>query len=101
MRPTHPGDPAAFRAPRELDVLVPSRNRAAELAATLSGLAAQEPGFGVAVSDQSDERPAWAEPAVAGVVRVLRHRGHPVLLDWNLPRRGLAENRAHLLSFSE
>jgi Glycosyl transferase family 2 len=86
----------------ELDVLVPSRNRPAELTATLAGLAAQEGagGFGVVVSDQSDERPAWSHPAVAGTVRILRHAGHPVHLDWHQPRRGLAENRAHLLSRS-
>ncbi len=106
-RPLHPGDRATFRVERELDVLVPTRNRVAELTATLSGLAAQsaeghgeEESFGVAVSDQSDERPAWSDAAAAGMVRILRHRGHRVLLDWHQPRRGLAENRAHLLSLS-
>jgi glycosyltransferase involved in cell wall biosynthesis len=105
-RPFDPGEPAAFRAPRELDVLVPSRNRSTELIATLSGLAAQGSRagagrFGVVVSDQSDERPVWSHPAVAGMVRILRHLGHPVLLDWHQPRRGIAENRSHLLSRSQ
>jgi GT2 family glycosyltransferase len=100
-----PGDPAAFRAERDLDVLIPTRNRATELAATLAGLAAQDltgpaGGFGVVVSDQSDGEPAWRHAAVAGMVRVLRHRGHPVLLDGHLPRRGVAENRGHLLASS-
>jgi glycosyltransferase involved in cell wall biosynthesis len=94
------GDRAAFRAPRDLDVLVPTRNRATELAATLAGLAAQEEEFGVAVSDQSDGEPAWRDAAVAGMVRVLRHRGHPVLLDEHRVRRGVAENRGHLLAAS-
>lgn len=122
MRPLDPGEAAAFRAARELDVLIPSRNRPAELAAVLAGLAAQtavpgasEPatagggyadgawvgGFGIVVSDQSDGAPSWTHPAVAGMVRVLRHLGHPVLLEWHQPRRGVAENRAHLLSRSQ
>ncbi|MGN9909761.1 glycosyltransferase family 2 protein [Phytohabitans sp. LJ34] len=100
-RPLDTGDPAAFRAPREVDVLVPTRNRPAALATTLAGVAAQEGvPFGVAVSDQSDGPPGWTDPAAAGMVRVLRHRGHPVLLGRHQPRRGLAEHRAHLLARS-
>jgi len=101
-RPLDPGLPDAFGVARQLDVLIPTRNRPAELAVTLSGLAAQDApaGFGVAVSDQSDGEPSWRHPAVAGVVRVLRHRGHPVLLTRRLPRRGLAEHRAYLLGLS-
>ncbi|MFY1688404.1 glycosyltransferase family 2 protein [Plantactinospora sp. WMMB782] len=102
-----------------LDVLVPTRDRPAELAVTLAGLAAQYPAepataggpapedgrsgsaaFGVVVSDQSDGKPGWAAPAAAAMVRVLRHRGHPVLLTRRLPRRGLAEHRAYLLDAS-
>jgi Glycosyl transferase family 2 len=101
VRHLDPGDPAGFAAVRELDVLVPTRHRPAELAATLAGLAGQDAGpFGIAVSDQSDGEPAWRHPAVAGMVRVLRHRGHPVLLTQHLPRRGLAEHRASLLGRS-
>lgn len=101
-RPLAPGTPTEFRRDRLLDVLIPTRNRAAELAVTLTGLAAQEgvPGFGVAVSDQSDGEPAFAHPAVATMARVLRHRGHPVLLTRRLPRRGMAEHRAYLLDTS-
>ncbi|WP_405102687.1 glycosyltransferase family 2 protein [Micromonospora sp. NBC_01412] len=101
-RPLVPGDAAEFRRERQLDVLVPTRNRPAELAVTLSGLATQEgvPGFGVVISDQSDGDPAYAHPAAATMVRALRHRGHPVLLTRRLPRRGLAEHRAYLLDLS-
>ncbi|MFG1953177.1 glycosyltransferase [Micromonospora sp. NPDC048830] len=101
-RPLDLGTVARFRRERQLDVLIPTRNRPAELAVTLSGLAAQEgvPGFGVAVSDQSDDLPAYAHPAAATMVRALRHRGHPVLLTRRLPRRGLAEHRAYLLDLS-
>ncbi|SCL57351.1 Glycosyltransferase like family 2 [Micromonospora citrea] len=101
-RPLDPGTAERFRAQRLLDVLVPTRNRPAELAVTLSGLAAQEgvPGFGVVVSDQSDGAAAYRHPAAATMVRALRHRGHPVLLTRRLPRRGLAEHRAYLLAAS-
>ena len=101
-RPLDPGTPGRFRQHRRLDVLIPTRNRPAELAVTLSGLAAQEgiPGFGVVVSDQSDGEPAYAHPAAATMVRALRHRGHPVLLTRRLPRRGLAEHRSYLLAQS-
>ncbi|MER5458839.1 glycosyltransferase family A protein [Micromonospora sp. NPDC002389] len=101
-RPLDTGDHADFRADRLLDVLVPTRDRPAELAVTLSGLAAQEgvPGFGVVVSDQSDGDPGYAHPAAATMVRALRYRGHPVLLTRRLPRRGLAEHRAALLAAS-
>ncbi|MEV6376967.1 glycosyltransferase [Micromonospora musae] len=101
-RPLDPGTPEQLRADRLVDVLIPTRNRPAELAVTLSGLAAQEevPGFGVVVSDQSDGEPAYAHPAAATMVRALRHRGHPVLLTRRLPRRGLAEHRAYLLAAS-
>ncbi|MER7455703.1 glycosyltransferase family A protein [Micromonospora sp. NPDC126480] len=101
-RPLDLGAPDRFRADRHLDVLIPTRNRPAELAVTLSGLAAQEGvgDFGVVVSDQSDGEPAYAHPAAATMVRALRHRGHPVLLTRRLPRRGLAEHRASLLAAS-
>jgi hypothetical protein len=101
-RPLDAGDPRRFTVPRELDVLIPARDRPAELAATLAGLAAQETDepFGVMVSDQSDEIPAWQDPAAGGLVRALRYRGHPVLLCHHLPRRGVAEQRAFLLAHS-
>jgi hypothetical protein len=99
-RPLDPSDPRRFTEARDLDVLVPTRNRPAELAATLAGLAGQAEEFGVVVSDQSDVVPGWQDPAPGGLVRVLRHRGHPVLLRHHLPRRGMAEQRAFLLRHS-
>jgi Glycosyl transferase family 2 len=105
-RPFPLGDPVCFTEPRDLDVLIPTRDRVAELTAVLAALASQRAGtagtrdFGVAISDQSTGEPAWCHPAVAGMVRILRQRGHPVLLEQHLPRRGLAEQRAFLLSRS-
>lgn len=82
----------------ELDVLIPNYGRAAELAVTLSGLAAQDgPAFSVIISDQTDGAPAWEQPAVAAMARVLEAQGRPVRLERHLPRRGLAEQRDFLL----
>jgi GT2 family glycosyltransferase len=88
--------------PVSVDVLVPTRNRPAELAVTLAGLAAQSnPAFRVLVSDQSTELPDWQHPAVAAMVRVLQAQGRPVLLLRHVPRRGLAEHRQFLLDQSD
>jgi Glycosyl transferase family 2 len=102
-RPLAAGDPRRFAAPRQLDVLIPTRDRPAELAATLAGLAGQELAepFGVVVSDQSETIPGWQDPAPGGLVRAMRYRGHPVLLRHHLPRRGIAEQRAFLLRHSQ
>ena len=101
-RPLDRGDTAQFPRARPIDVLIPTRDRPAELATTLAGLAAQTdvPSFGVVVSDQSDGDPPWRHPAVASMVRALRHQGRPVLLRQNLPRRGMAHQRAFLLGHS-
>ncbi|MDQ0925369.1 GT2 family glycosyltransferase [Pseudarthrobacter sp. W1I19] len=85
----------------DVDVLVPTCNRPAELAVTLSGLAGQaNPSFRVVVSDQSSGAPAWEHPAAAAMVRVLEAQGRPVTLLRHLPRRGLAEHRQFLLDQS-
>ena len=44
---------------------------------------------------------AWRHPAVASMVRALRHQGRPVLLRQNHPRRGMAHQRAYLLAHSQ
>jgi GT2 family glycosyltransferase len=61
-RPLDPGDPAGFRRPRLLDVLIPTRNRPAELAVTLAGLAAQRADR-TPRADPADGRAARTEPA--------------------------------------
>ena len=100
-RPEAPASPATAggtRAP--LDVLVPCRDRPAELAVTLSGLAAQtDADFAVVLSDQSDE-PVWENPSVTSMIRVLRAQGRSVACERNLPRRGLAQQRQFLLEHS-
>lgn len=82
----------------EVDVLIPSCDRPAELAVTLAGLAGQaEPALAVVVSDQSSGSPGWEHPAAEAMVRVLRAQGRRVTLLRRLPRRGLAEHRQFLL----
>lgn len=84
-----------------IDVLVPTCDRPAELAVTLSGLAAQDfADFRVIVSDQSTREPGYETPAAKAMVHVLERSGHPVRPTRNLPRRGLAHQRWHLLEHS-
>lgn len=87
-------------SPADLDILVPSYRRPAELAVTLAGLAGQsDADFGVVIADQSSE-PVWGTPAVAAMVRVLEAQGRDVRCRRNLPRRGLAHQRQYLLESS-
>jgi GT2 family glycosyltransferase len=88
------------RPARGLDVLVPTRDRPVELAATLAGLAAQEHPFGLVVSDQSDGPASFDTPPAQTLLRALRATGHPVRTVRHRPRRGLAEHRASLLARS-
>jgi GT2 family glycosyltransferase len=85
-------------ADARLDVLIPTRDRAAALAVTLAGLAAQDdPPFSVIVSDQSSA-PVADDPCVAAMVRVLRAQGRRVDVLRHTPPRGMAEQRQFLLS---
>ncbi|HWU20218.1 MAG TPA: glycosyltransferase family 2 protein [Nocardioides sp.] len=86
--------------PAEVDVLIPTIGRIAELAVTLAGLCAQDdPAFSVVVSDQSPDGAASQAPAVQAMVRVLRAQGREVRL-LRHERRGLAEHRQFLLDQS-
>jgi GT2 family glycosyltransferase len=86
----------------EIDVLIPTRNRPAELATVLAGLAAQQfVDFGVLVSDQSDEDPSYATAPAQAMINQLRLTGHRVSTTRHLPRRGLAEHRQFLLTESD
>lgn len=82
-----------------VDVLVPTCERPAALATVLVGLAGQlGPPFRLVVSDQSRTTAGVDAAEPAAVLRVLRHRGVPVELHRGRPRRGIAEQRAFLLS---
>jgi GT2 family glycosyltransferase len=82
-----------------VDVLIPTCDRPAALAVTLAGLIGQTfRRFRVVVSDQAERMPSSEAREVMATVRVLKARGNEVELHRHLPRRGLAEQRAFLLS---
>lgn len=85
----------------EVSVLVPTKDRPAALAVTLAGVLGQSPRLPreVVVSDQGD-RPAVRVPEVRTMLRLLEARGAEVQYVRHLPRRGVAENRAHLLALA-
>jgi hypothetical protein len=65
----------------------------------LTALAAQDfEHFRIIVSDQSDEAGVFSTPEVMAVMRVLQARGVPLLTMRNMPRHGMAEQRAFLLA---
>ncbi|PYE49947.1 glycosyltransferase family 2 protein [Deinococcus yavapaiensis] len=83
-----------------LDVLVPTRDRSGALAATLTSLAMQTARpFRVVISDQGDES-ATSRAEVRTALRVLELHGCLTEVHHHLPRRGMAEQRAFLLSRS-
>jgi len=84
----------------KVTVLIPTRNRPAALATTLTALAFQEFGdFSVFISDQSDI-PVAADTVVLAAKRLLEHHNHPVVVRIHLPCRGVAEQRQFLLDNS-
>jgi hypothetical protein len=82
-----------------IDVLVPTCNRPAALAVTLTTLGAQTwPSLRIVVSDQSDGAGVCAHAEVQAVLRFLHACGRQVEVLRHLPRRGMAEQRAFLLA---
>lgn len=90
--------PQPVPTPARVDVLIPSFNRPAALAVTLTSLAHQAfSDFRVIVSDQTEEYDVAALGEVLAPKRVLEAHGHEVRIVKHLPRRGMAEQRAFLL----
>jgi glycosyltransferase involved in cell wall biosynthesis len=82
-----------------VDVLVPTCNRPYALAMTLTSLAAQTvPSMRIVVSDQSDSADVLEQPEVLAVRRLLAASGRMIDAWRHLPRMGMAEQRAFLLS---
>ena len=81
-----------------MDVLVPTAGRPGGLAVTLTGLLGQRLPLRVVVADQTAGAPSYAAPEVSAVLRVLAHQGHRVECHHRPVRRGIAEQRAFLLS---
>jgi GT2 family glycosyltransferase len=82
-----------------IDVLVPTCNRPCALAVTLASLSAQTfSDFRVIMADQSDGAASFDKAEVQAVTRQMQATGRDVLALRNLPRRGMAQQRAFLLS---
>jgi GT2 family glycosyltransferase len=85
-------------APIEVDVLIPTIGRTAELAVTLAGLAAQDaPAFRVIIADQSPGDEVASQSSVRSMTKVLEAQGRSVRVIRRTERRGLAEQRQFLL----
>jgi GT2 family glycosyltransferase len=84
-----------------VDVLIPTRDRAASLAIALTALHAQSlREFRVIVSDQSEQASAFDSPEVKALLRIIAAGGRTIEIHRHLPRRGMSEQRAFLLSRS-
>lgn len=81
-----------------VDILLPTVSRPDALAMTLSGLATQScTDYRLVVADQSDA-PVLARPTIAALRRVIEARTQPAEWHYRPERRGIAEQRAFLLS---
>lgn len=82
-----------------VDVLIPTCNRPYALAMTLTSLASQTMrNMRIHVSDQSDSEEALDKPELHAVRRLLDTSDREVQVSRHLPRLGMAEQRAFLLS---
>lgn len=82
-----------------IDVLIPTCNRPCALAVVLAALSAQVfERFRIVVADQSDNEGVYSRPEVAAVLRIFRAHDVQVATLRNMPRRGMAEQRAFLLA---
>lgn len=81
-----------------IDILIPTCNRPAALAVTLTSLCAQTfRDFRIVISDQTEDSDPIATGEVQAVLRVLRVHGHTIDVHKHIPRRGMAEQRQFLL----
>jgi glycosyltransferase involved in cell wall biosynthesis len=81
-----------------IDILIPTYNRPAALAVTLTSLVSQTyKDFRLIISDQTEDSNPVETDEVQAVLRVLRAHNHQVNVYKHLPRRGIAEQRQFLL----
>jgi glycosyltransferase involved in cell wall biosynthesis len=81
-----------------LDILIPTYNRPAALAVTLTSLCSQTfQDFRVVISDQTEASNPLETGEVQAAIRVLQAHGQEVSTFKHLPRRGIAEQRQFLL----
>lgn len=83
-----------------LDILIPTCNRRAALAVTLTALLSQNyADFRIIVADQTDDD-ARLSRQIEAVSAVHRGAGRDVTITTNRPRRGLAQQRRFLFEHS-
>jgi glycosyltransferase involved in cell wall biosynthesis len=81
-----------------VDIVIPTYNRPAAIAVTLTSLCAQTfRDFRVIISDQTEDSDPLETGEVKSVIRVLQAHGHSVITHKHLPRLGMAEQRQFLL----
>jgi GT2 family glycosyltransferase len=100
LRVLAPPEPQLGRGsrPATVDILIPTYNRPAGLAVTLTSLCGQTfKDFRVVVSDQSEGFDVADLGEIKAPVRVLQAHGHEAHIVKHLPRRGMAEQRQFLL----
>lgn len=83
---------------KTIDILIPTCDRPAALAVTLTSLCAQTyRDFRVIISDQTEDKDVVETKELQAVMRILEAHRNPVEVYKNLPRRGIAEQRQFLL----
>ncbi|NJN86644.1 MAG: glycosyltransferase [Leptolyngbyaceae cyanobacterium SL_7_1] len=81
-----------------VDILIPTYQRPAALAVTLTSLCAQTcREFRVIISDQTETGEPLQTGEVQAALRVLQAHGHSIKTHKHLPRLGIAEHRQFLL----
>jgi glycosyltransferase involved in cell wall biosynthesis len=86
-----------------IDVLIPTCGRKTGLAVVLSSLLGQTfTDFDIVISDQTTDDEIYLDDIeIRTLIAALRWRDHRVETHYHLPRRGMAEQRAFLLSRSQ
>jgi glycosyltransferase involved in cell wall biosynthesis len=86
-----------------IDVLIPTCGRKTGLAVVLASLLGQTfVDFDIVISDQTADDEVYLDSIeIRTLIAALRWRGHRVETHRHLPRRGMAEQRAFLLSRSQ
>lgn len=86
---------------REINILIPTYNRAKALSVTLTSLYYQmETSFNIIISDQSQDYVLEEDQTLQTIIRLLEIKGHEVSIYKNLPARGMAQQRQFLLEKS-
>lgn len=86
----------------DLDVLIPTRDRASALAVTLTGLLSQDLSARLVLADQTPGTSSAEQPEIASLIAVMRRHGWEVEVDHrDGVGRGVTEQRQHLLDRAE